>query len=144
MTYGNSRKGIEEFRAKVVEEAVVPPYVINDFATETGRKLDHGDAKYGPDAWAQHDMLAEAIDETIDLGNYAYLTWRQLREVPCTSQITILMESMVEMYAACLPFYANLRALIQMRDDGKVPKSLTAEDFVGVQPHEPGEPARLS
>jgi hypothetical protein len=137
MTYGNSRDGIEEFRAAI--ETPVPKYVLDDFAVATGAKLDHGDAKYGADAWARHDMLDEALNEVIDLGNYAYLKWRQLRELECNPAIMVAMGAMTELYSACLPFYANLRSLQNVLDDAKVPRSLTTENFVGVQSHEPGE-----
>ena len=63
-----------------------------------------GDEKYGPDSWGRHDMLAEAMAEMIDLGNYAYLKWRQLK---------VLQDRM---------------------DADGLPRSLTGEDRLGVQP----------
>lgn len=66
-------------------------------------KLRFGDEKYGPDSWGRHDMLAEAMAEMIDLGNYAYLKWRQLK---------VLQE--------------------RLDADGQ-PRSLTGEDRLGVQ-----------
>ena len=70
-------------------------------------KLVLGDQKYGDDSWQHHDMLAEAISEMVDLGNYAYLKWRQLVE------------------------------LQGQLDWEAVPRSLTGEDRVGVQPKDP-------
>lgn len=140
----DSRTGIEDFRSIVGERVDMPPHILADYERETARKLDHGDAKYGADAWMRHDMLHEALDEAIDLGNYAYLKWRQLRELECTPTIMVAMDAMVDMYAAMLPVFANVVSLINMLDEGDVPKSLSSEDFVGVQAHEPGEPTRLN
>lgn len=66
-------------------------------------KLRLGDEKYGPDSWGHHDMLAEAMAEMIDLGNYAYLKWLQLR------------------------------TLQERLDADGQPRSLTGEDRLGVQ-----------
>jgi hypothetical protein len=60
---GSKYAGIDEFRALMDE------------------KLRLGDEKYGADSWGRHDMLAEAMAEMVDLGNYAYLKWRQLKEL---------------------------------------------------------------
>ena len=70
-------------------------------------KLRFGDEKYGPDSWGRHDMLAEAMAEMVDLGNYAYLKWRQLK------------------------------ALQERLDAAGAPRSLTGEDRLGVQPEAP-------
>jgi hypothetical protein len=66
-------------------------------------KLTLGDEKYGTDSWSRHDMLAEAMAEMVDLGNYAYLKWLQLK------------------------------ALQDALDEGGVPRSLSGEDRLGVQ-----------
>jgi hypothetical protein len=77
---------------------------IGEFRSLMDGKLLFGDAKYGPDSWSRHDMLAEAMGEMVDLGNYAYLKWLQLAE------------------------------LRDRLDEDGVPRSLTGEDRVGVQP----------
>jgi hypothetical protein len=83
---GSKYDGLDEFRA-----------LMND-------KLRLGDEKYGADSWHRHDMLAEAMAEMVDLGNYAFLKWRQLRE------------------------------LQRRLDEAGTPRSLSGEDRVGVQP----------
>jgi hypothetical protein len=77
---------------------------IDDYRRLMDDKLRFGDEKYGHDSWGRHDMLAEAMAEMVDLGNYAYLKWRQLR------------------------------ALQERLDADGQPRSLTGEDRLGVQP----------
>ena len=85
LAVGSKYEGLDEFR-RLMDE-----------------KLKLGDAKYGTDSWGRHDMLAEAMAEMVDLGNYAYLKWRQLQ---------VLQE--------------------RLDADGQ-PRSLTGEDRLGVQ-----------
>lgn len=63
LAMGSKYEGLEEFRR-----------LMDD-------KLRFGDEKYGPESWGRHDMLAEAMAEMIDLGNYAYLKWMQLKSL---------------------------------------------------------------
>ncbi len=76
---------------------------LSEFRLLMDGKLRFGDEKYGSDSWGRHDMLAEAMAEMVDLGNYAYLKWRQLR---------VLQERL---------------------DAEGQPRSLTGEDRLGVQ-----------
>ena len=80
---------------------------INEYRGLMDAKLRFGDEKYGPDSWGHHDMLAEAMAEMVDLGNYAYLKWRQLK------------------------------ALQERLDRAGQPRSLTGEDRLGVQSEVP-------
>jgi hypothetical protein len=80
---------------------------LDEFRGLMDSKLRFGDEKYGPDSWGRHDMLAEAMAELVDLGNYAYLKWRQLK---------VLQD--------------------RLDADGQ-PRSLTGEDRLGVQPEAP-------
>lgn len=75
---------------------------LTEFRDLMDAKLRFGDEKYGADSWGRHDMLAEAMAEMVDLGNYAYLKWRQLK---------VLQE--------------------RLDADGQ-PRSLTGEDRLGV------------
>jgi hypothetical protein len=77
---------------------------LGEFRDLMDAKLRFGDEKYGSDSWGRHDMLAEAMAEMVDLGNYAYLKWRQLK---------VLQE--------------------RLDADGQ-PRSLTGEDRLGVLP----------
>jgi len=77
---------------------------LDAYRAEMDAKLRFGDEKYGPDSWGRHDMLAEAMAEMVDLGNYAYLKWRQLK------------------------------SLQERLDADGQPRSLTGEDRLGVQP----------
>ena len=61
LAVGSKYEGLDEFRG-----------LMDD-------KLRLGDEKYGLDSWGRHDMLAEAMAEMVDLGNYAYLKWMQLK-----------------------------------------------------------------
>jgi hypothetical protein len=81
---------------------------LDEFRALQVKKLQLGDEKYGSDSWGRHDMLAEAMDEMVDLGNYAYLKWRQLCE------------------------------LQRRLDEAGVPRSLTNEDRIGVARSETG------
>lgn len=76
---------------------------LGEFRALMDDKLKFGDEKYGPDSWSRHDMLAEAMAEMVDLGNYAYLKWMQLR------------------------------ALQDALEEAGVPRSLTGEDRLGVE-----------
>ena len=77
---------------------------LDEFRRLMDKKLTLGDEKYGSDSWGRHDMLAGAMGEMVDLGNYAYLKWAQLK---------VLQE--------------------RLDADGQ-PRSLTGENRLGVQP----------
>jgi hypothetical protein len=97
LTWAHGRRAYEEGALGSKYEG------ITEFRALMDDKLRFGDEKYGPDSWGRHDMLAEAMAEMVDLGNYAYLKWRQLK-------------SLQERLAAA-----------------GVPNSLTGEDRLGVQ-----------
>ncbi len=56
---------------------------INEFALEYDRKTFErhvaGEEKYGPGTWLGIDTLQHAMDEVLDLGNYAKFTYIKLR-----------------------------------------------------------------
>jgi hypothetical protein len=115
VTFGGKYDGQDDFRSE--QEARLEPgsfaSELEAFRSETDGKMVLGDQKYGPDSWQRHDQLAEAMSELVDLANYAFLKWRQLR------------------------------ALQVRLDDLGLPHSLTGEDRLGVQPPvlEPSEVA---
>lgn len=103
--FGTKYEGQDEFRAQ--QEARLTLGVREDlgaFRDETDGKMELGDQKYGTDSWQRHDQLAEAMSELVDLANYAFLKWRQLR------------------------------ALQAQLDAMGMPRSLTREDRVGPPP----------
>jgi hypothetical protein len=56
---------------------------INEFAVEFDQKAYErhvqGEEKYGPGTWLKIDTLQHAMDEVLDLGNYAKFTYIKLR-----------------------------------------------------------------
>jgi hypothetical protein len=99
-------------------------------------KLRLGVEKYGHDAWRNHDMLAEALNELVDLSNYAYLRWRQLHDLPTTALRENLIEAMVALWIAAFEQWQLLTALLRETDAQAEPRSLTGANYVGVQPPE--------
>lgn len=67
---------------------------INKFNTqfdeETYARFVAGEEKYGPGTWLKVDTLQHAIDEVLDLANYARFTYIKLR---------LLQEDLVEFLA---------------------------------------------
>jgi hypothetical protein len=108
--------------------------VLFEAAGET--KLRLGVEKYGPDAWRNHDMLAEAVNELVDLGNYAFLRWRQTVAMPRNETRDMLAEAMVALYVAAFEQWTLLTEMLAELDRNGEPRSLTGANFVGVQPPE--------
>jgi hypothetical protein len=50
-----------------------------DFDRLTQQRHDDGEQKYGPGTWLGIDTLQHAIDEVLDLANYARFTYIKLR-----------------------------------------------------------------
>jgi hypothetical protein len=59
-----------------------------DFDQQTFDRRVMGEEKYGPYTWLNVDTLQHAIDEVLDLGNYARFTYIKLR---------LLQEQLVEL-----------------------------------------------
>lgn len=104
--WGGKYDGQPEYFAERVDRLAEEPQTSPEFEEYErlkADKMEFGDRKYGTDSWARHDQLEEAMGEMVDLGNYAFLTWRQLK------------------------------ALRDRLDQAGVPRSLSGEDRVGVQ-----------
>lgn len=130
--------GLPTFRAVVAGEldAGYDRHALIAFREAGLEKLQLGVAKYGHDAWRNHDMLAEALNELVDLGNYAYLRWRQLHEMPTTPLRDNLAVAMIALWIAAFEQWQLLTALLRETDAQAEPRSLTGANYVGVQPPE--------
>jgi hypothetical protein len=137
---------VQEFQDLVAERAkdagtFALPVALARAAAE---KLDLGDEKYGPDSWRDHDMLAEAMGEVVDLYNYAYLEWLVLGELRVRIRLTSTIpddplllfvdrgrEAMLQMGVGALAWHAQVSLTARELGDAGIPRSLSGADLVG-------------
>lgn len=67
-----SEAGVQELIAKINEYSL-------EYDQKTQERHNEGEKKYGPGTWLGIDTLQHAMDEVLDLGNYARFTYIKLR-----------------------------------------------------------------